>query len=198
MIAAALREQVYRANRALAPHPEAAPRNRRRAFGGASAAAQRMAGRADAPALARQAPAPSPLVIRALISIGFLQFLSMLLLLARTKIIALVLGPERALIARQDRGIEEPVGHRLKPERHPSLTALARNELAASVLAVELLADHRRIEEVHTLDRERRDLAMGLCSTTSALGTTGETVTSSTVIVRRLPGRSTAISLSLR
>src|SRR6185437_15093579 len=90
---------------------------------------------------------------------------------------ALVLGPGRALIARQDRGIEEPVGHRLKPERHPSLTALARNELAASVLAVELLADHRRIEEVHTLDRERRDLAMGLCSTTSVLGTTGETVT---------------------
>src|SRR5580704_3561888 len=45
---------------------------------------------------------------------------------------ALVLGPERALVARQDRGIEEPVGHRLQPERHPALAALARQELAAS------------------------------------------------------------------
>jgi hypothetical protein len=43
-------------------------------------------------------------VIRALISIGFLQFLSMLLLLARTKIIALVLGPEGVgVIATVDR-----------------------------------------------------------------------------------------------
>jgi O-antigen/teichoic acid export membrane protein len=43
-------------------------------------------------------------VIRALISIGFLQFLSMLLLLGRTKIIALFLGPEGVgVIATVDR-----------------------------------------------------------------------------------------------
>jgi O-antigen/teichoic acid export membrane protein len=43
-------------------------------------------------------------VIRALVSIGLLQFVSMLLLLARTKIIALVLGPEGVgVIATVDR-----------------------------------------------------------------------------------------------
>jgi hypothetical protein len=51
------------------------------------------------------------------------------------------LRPESALVARQDRGIEEAVGHRLKPESHPPLAALARKELATSVLAVEVLAD---------------------------------------------------------
>jgi len=43
-------------------------------------------------------------VIRALVSIGLLQFLSMLLLLARTKIVALALGPEGVgVIASLDR-----------------------------------------------------------------------------------------------
>jgi hypothetical protein len=30
------------------------------------------------------------------------------------------------------------------------------------VLVVEVLADHRRVEEIHALDRQRRDLADGI------------------------------------
>src|SRR5579871_793122 len=39
---------------------------------------------------------------------------------------ALVLGTQRVLVARQDRGIQQAVGHRLQPERHPAIAALAR------------------------------------------------------------------------
>src|SRR5260370_34405853 len=72
---------------------------------------------------------------------------------------ALVLGPECRLVARQQRGIEQPVGHRLVAQRHPAFAALAPQELAALVLAVEVFADHRRVEEVDALDRQHRDLA---------------------------------------
>src|SRR5260370_7858158 len=53
---------------------------------------------------------------------------------------ALVLRPECRLVARQQRGIEQPVGHRLVAQRHPALAALARQELAPLLLAVELFA----------------------------------------------------------
>src|SRR5476651_1243430 len=72
---------------------------------------------------------------------------------------ALVLGPQEALVARQQRGIEQAVGHRLLAQRHPAVAALAWEELAALVLGIEIFADHRRVEEIHTLDRQRRDLA---------------------------------------
>src|SRR5207248_8733472 len=38
---------------------------------------------------------------------------------------ALVVGAQRALVARQDRRIHEAVGHRLLAERHPAIAALA-------------------------------------------------------------------------
>src|SRR5258708_27816469 len=71
---------------------------------------------------------------------------------------ALVLGPEEALVARQQRRIEQAVAHPLQAQRHPALAALARQELAALMLAVEIFADYRRGEEVHALDRQGRDL----------------------------------------
>jgi O-antigen/teichoic acid export membrane protein len=92
-------------------------------------------------------------VIRALISIGFLQFLSMLLLLARTKIIALVLGPEGVgVIATVDRVTAViaqtlslslpfaalrflPAAHRQSPDEAEALYRRMRNVASALIVA---------------------------------------------------------------
>src|SRR5581483_3086685 len=75
---------------------------------------------------------------------------------------ALVLRPQEGLVAGQDRGIEQTVGHGLKAQCYPAIAALARQQPTALVLAVEIFADHRRVEEIHALDREHRDLADGI------------------------------------
>jgi O-antigen/teichoic acid export membrane protein len=92
-------------------------------------------------------------VIRALLSIGLLQFLSMLLLLARTKIIALALGPEGVgVIATVDRVTAViaqtlslslpfaalrflPAAHRQSPNEAEVLYRRMRNVSAALIVA---------------------------------------------------------------
>src|SRR5205807_284466 len=49
---------------------------------------------------------------------------------------ALVLGPQETLVARQQGGIEQAIGHRLEAQRHPALATFAREQLAALVTAV--------------------------------------------------------------
>ena len=92
-------------------------------------------------------------MIRALLSIGLLQFLSMLLLLARTKIIALALGPEGVgVIATVDRVTAViaqtlslslpfaalrflPAAHRQSPDEAEALYRRMRNVAAALIVA---------------------------------------------------------------
>jgi antigen flippase len=96
-------------------------------------------------------------VIRALLSIGLLQFLSMLLLLARTKIIALALGPEGVgVIATIDRVTAViaqtlslslpfaalrflPAAHRQSPDEAEVLYRRMRNVAVALLVAASLV-----------------------------------------------------------
>ena len=89
-------------------------------------------------------------MIRALVSIGLLQFLSMLLLLARTKIVALALGPEGVgVIASLDR-----------------VTAVVAQTLSLSLpfAALRFLpaAERRSPEEAEALYRQMRNVAVAL------------------------------------
>jgi C4-dicarboxylate-specific signal transduction histidine kinase len=62
-------------------------------------------------------------------------------------------------------------------KRHPAVAALTRQELAALVLVVEVLADHRRVEKVHALDRQGGDPADGIVLLDVGVGRDGETAT---------------------
>src|SRR3954447_21785895 len=60
---------------------------------------------------------------------------------------AFLLRPRRDLVAAQDQRVEDAVAQRLLAQGRPTRLAGSREHLAATGEAVEVLADHRRIEQ---------------------------------------------------